>query len=150
MTFHERQPPMEDDLPWKTTSIGRRPQIFKLEYFSNHWSDLPNILNLSLVDQTIWATTDLIQILNLSLGNKTKIEMKTASNVRQPDNIKSVSYNLTLIRSCLNFKLELKMKKASPFKYSWKPWLIFNTGNPEDILKEISSVALHSPAFFTL
>ena len=32
---------MEDDL-----------KIFKVEYPSNHWSDLPQILNLSLGDQT--------------------------------------------------------------------------------------------------
>ena len=32
---------MEDDL-----------KILKVEYLSNHWSDLPQILNLSLGDQT--------------------------------------------------------------------------------------------------
>jgi hypothetical protein len=32
---------MEDDL-----------KILKMEYFSNHWSDLPQIFNLSLEDQT--------------------------------------------------------------------------------------------------
>ena len=32
---------MEDDL-----------KILKVEYLSNHWSDFPQILNLSLVDQT--------------------------------------------------------------------------------------------------
>ena len=37
----QRQPPMEDDL-----------KILKIEYLSNHWSDFPQILNLSSRDQT--------------------------------------------------------------------------------------------------
>ena len=36
-----RRPPMEDDL-----------KILKLEYISNHWSDFPQTLNLSLGNQT--------------------------------------------------------------------------------------------------
>ena len=36
----------------KTTSDKRQPQILKVEYLSNHWSDLPQILNLSLGEQT--------------------------------------------------------------------------------------------------
>ena len=32
-------------------NIERRPQILKMEYLGNHWSNLPNILNLSLCDQ---------------------------------------------------------------------------------------------------
>ena len=43
---------MEDDL-----------KILKLEYRSNHWSDFPQILNLSLGDQTkiknAWKEDDL-------------------------------------------------------------------------------------------
>ena len=39
----------EDDLQ---KIYGRRPQILKLEYLSNHWSNLSQILNLSLCDQT--------------------------------------------------------------------------------------------------
>ena len=35
------RPPMEDDL-----------KILKVEYLSNHWLDLPQILNWSLGDQT--------------------------------------------------------------------------------------------------
>ena len=45
----------EDDLQCKTTSnikIERQPQILKVIYLSNHWPDLPQILNLSLCDQT--------------------------------------------------------------------------------------------------
>ena len=35
----------------KTTSNGRRPQILKVEYLSNYWSDILQILNLDLCDQ---------------------------------------------------------------------------------------------------
>ena len=34
------------------TCIGRRPQIQNVKYLSNHWSDLSQILNGSLFDQT--------------------------------------------------------------------------------------------------
>ena len=37
----QRRPTIEDDL-----------KILKVEYLSNHWSDWPQILNLSLGDQT--------------------------------------------------------------------------------------------------
>ena len=47
-----RRPPIEDDL-----------KILKVEYLSNHWSDLPQILNLSSGDQTkiknAWNEDDL-------------------------------------------------------------------------------------------
>ena len=55
---NDEQLPMEDNLKWKKTSNGRRPpmednlQKLKIEYLSNHWSDFPQILNLSLGDQT--------------------------------------------------------------------------------------------------
>ena len=41
----------EDDLKWKMTSNGRLPKIAKFEYFSNHWSDNSQVLNLGLYDQ---------------------------------------------------------------------------------------------------
>ena len=58
---------MEDDL-----------KILKVEYLSNHWSDLPQILNLSFGDQTKmkyyfneddlqWKTTSKYLKLNISL-----------------------------------------------------------------------------------
>ena len=54
-TSNKRWPQMEDDL-----------KILKVEYLSNHWSDLP-------------------QILNLSSGTKPKmLKMKTTSNGRWP------------------------------------------------------------------
>ena len=43
----------EDNLKWKMTSNGRQPKIAKFEYLSNHWSDLPQTLNLDLYDQAI-------------------------------------------------------------------------------------------------
>ena len=53
----------------------------KVEYLSSSWSDLP-------------------QILNLSLGDQTKIlEMKMTKNGRQPFNIKSGISQQPLIRS---------------------------------------------------
>ena len=41
----------EDDLNCKMTSNGRLPKITKFEYLSNHWSDLPQTLNLDLYHQ---------------------------------------------------------------------------------------------------
>ena len=41
----------EDDIEWKMTSNGRLPKIAKFEYLSNHWSNLPQTLNLGLYDQ---------------------------------------------------------------------------------------------------
>ena len=103
-------------------------KILKVEYLSNHWSDLPHIWNLSLVDQTKtifemkttsdrplteeehkilkveylsnhWS--DLPQISNLSLGDQTKIkfEMKTTSDGRWPQTIKSGISQQQLIES---------------------------------------------------
>ena len=57
----------------KMTCIGRRPQILKVEYLSNHLSDHMQILNLSLDDQTIF-----LQIL------KMKTISKLTSNGRRP------------------------------------------------------------------
>ena len=58
----------------KITSNGRRPQILIVEYLSNHYSDIP-------------------QILNLSLGDQNKIEkllkIKTTSNGKRPQNNES-------------------------------------------------------------
>jgi hypothetical protein len=57
-------------------------KILKVKYLSNHWSDLPQILNFSPVDQTK-SKNELIkiisngrrpQILNLSSGYQTKIK----------------------------------------------------------------------------
>jgi hypothetical protein len=70
---------MEDDL-----------KILKVEYHSNYWSDLSQISNLSLGDQT-----------KIKFG--LEFEMKTTSNrplmKRQPQNIKSGISQQPLIRS---------------------------------------------------
>jgi len=42
----------EDNLKWKRTLDGILPQISKVKYLSNNWSDLPQILNLGLCDQS--------------------------------------------------------------------------------------------------
>ena len=50
---------MKDDLQWKTTSNGRKPQmednlkILRVTYLSNTLFDPTQILNLSLDDQSI-------------------------------------------------------------------------------------------------
>ena len=54
-------------------------KILKVEYLSNHWSDFPQILNLSLGDQT--------KIKNAHKEND--LQWKTTSNGRRPQNIKS-------------------------------------------------------------
>ena len=75
-----------------TTSNGRRPQILIVEYLSNHYSDLLQILNLSLGDHT-----------------KTKIlKMKLTLNERQPQNSLSWISQQPLIGSSWNLKLELR------------------------------------------
>ena len=50
--FIWKWPPMEDDLKWKTNSNRRLPQISKVKYLRNYWSDPPQILNLGLCTQT--------------------------------------------------------------------------------------------------
>jgi hypothetical protein len=56
----------EDDIKWKMTSNGRLPQISKVEYLSNDWSDLPKIYtcmtkakftNVSNEDDFQWKRT---------------------------------------------------------------------------------------------
>ena len=66
-TFNGRRPRMEDDL-----------KIWKFEYLSSHWSDLPQILNISLWDQT-----------KVKIGlNEDNLQWKTTSNGRWPQNMK--------------------------------------------------------------
>ena len=77
----QRRPPMEDDL-----------KILKVEYLRNHWSDLSQIWNLSSGDYT-----------------KSKIlEMKTTSNRRRPQNIRSWISQQPLVGSSSSFKLRLR------------------------------------------
>ena len=73
---------MEDDL-----------KVLKVEYLSNHLLDKTQILNLSLDDQTIFFKI---------------FKMKTTSNGRRPQNIKSGISQQPLIGSYSNFKLKLR------------------------------------------
>jgi hypothetical protein len=85
-TSHGRQPKFEDDL-----------KILIVEYLSNHWSDLAQILNLSLYDQSKvykcmkWRWPP----------------MEDDLNKRQPQNIDSGISQQPLIGSCSNVKLKL-------------------------------------------
>jgi hypothetical protein len=53
------KPPKEEDLQWKSTSIGRRPpmkddhKILKVKYLGNNFLDHTQTLDLSLNDQII-------------------------------------------------------------------------------------------------
>ena len=79
---------MEEDL-----KILFSINVCDMEYLSNRWTDLPQILNLSLGDQT----------------EKNKmVEMKTTSNGRRPQNIKSKISQQPLNRPSSNFKLKLR------------------------------------------
>ena len=66
-------------------------KILKVEYLSNHCSDFPQVLNLSLGDQT-----------------KKMLKTKTTSNGRRPQNIKSLISQQPLVRFYSNFKLHLR------------------------------------------
>ena len=79
----------------------------KFEYLSNHWSDLPQILNLSLGDQA--------QIKNAS--NEDDLQWKTTLNGRWPQNIKSGISQQPLIGSSSNFKL--KLRGQNKIKNAW-------------------------------
>ena len=67
-------------------------KILKVEYLSKHWTDLPKIFNLGLRDQ--------IEIKKMD-------EMKTTSNGRRPQIIKSRISQQPPNRSSSNFQLKL-------------------------------------------
>ena len=101
--FKWRQPPIEDDLKWKTTWNGRLPQISKVKYLTNNWSDLPKILYLGLYDQSKvykclkWRRPIM----------KEDLKWKTTSSIK----IK-ISQQL-LVCSSPNFKLRLMWPKQT-------------------------------------
>ena len=68
-------------------------KILKVEYFSNHILDHTKMLLLSLDGQTIFDKS---------------LKIKTTSNGRRPQNIKSGISQQPLIGSHSNFKLKLK------------------------------------------
>ena len=80
---------MEDDLQWKTTFIGRWPQIWQFEYLNKHWSDLPQILDICSWDHS----------------KVKKVPMKTTFNGRRPlmeDDLKIRKFEY-LSSHCSNF-----------------------------------------------
>jgi hypothetical protein len=110
----------EDDLQRKTTSNGR-PQIWKVEYTSNHWLKLNQIWNLSYWDHTrvdegikwtqpptkdlkIWKVeylsnhgSDLTQIWNLSCWDQTRVYK--GITYRWPQQKRTSKYDKSNIRS---------------------------------------------------
>ena len=106
----------EDDLQWKTTSNGRWPlmeddlKIWKVEYLSSHWSDLPQILNINLWDQT-----------KVKKGfNVDDLQWETTFNGRWPQNMESWISQQPLIGSSSNFKHKLMGPKQSQKRFRWK------------------------------
>ena len=127
---------MEDDL-----------KISKVEYLSNHWLDLSQILYQSSGDQTKlknekwrWPPiednlqllkveylsnhcSDLPPILNLSSGDQTKtkmLKMKMISNWRQHQTIQSWIYQQPLIGSSSNYKLKLRGLNQNQKYLKWR------------------------------
>ena len=114
--FKWREHQMEDDL-----------KMLKVEYLRNHWSDLPQILNLSLGNHI----------------NIRQIEMKTSSDGRRPQNIKSWISQQPLIRSSWNFKLEIgdDIKKIKIFKW-WRFQNIKNWISEQPLVRSSSNFKL--------
>ena len=119
----------EKCLKWRRPQMEEDLKILNVECLSNHWSDLPQILNSISGDQTKTKNTwnkdylkilkveylnnywlDLPQILNWSKGDQTKtkiFEMKTTYDGRQPQNNISWISQKQLIE--LNFPLTLNL-----------------------------------------
>jgi hypothetical protein len=104
-----------------TTSYGRRPQNIKVEYLSNHWSDLFQNLNLYLGDQSKefkyskcrrppmednlpWKTT----FRGRRPPMEDNLQWKTTPQGRQPQNIESGISQQPLTESYSNSKLKLR------------------------------------------
>ena len=104
-----RRPSMEEDL-----------KILKVEYLSNHWSDFPQILNLSLGNWTKVhnrkAITNGRRPQNIKgwisqqplLGSSSNLKLKLTANGRQHQNIKAWIYQQPLVGFSTNFKLKLR------------------------------------------
>ena len=76
------------------TSNERLPQMSKVKYLNNYWSDLPQILDLGLCDQN-------------ELYKLTQPPMEDDLKWKTISNIKSVIYQQLLVGSSPNFKLRL-------------------------------------------
>ena len=93
----------EDNLQWKTTSTGRLPQISKVKYLSNYWSNLPHLLNLDLYDQS-------------KLYKRFKWRRPPMEDDRKwktTSNIKSKISQQLLAKSFPNFKLRVMWPKRT-------------------------------------
>jgi hypothetical protein len=93
----------EDDLKWKMTSNGRLPQISKVKYLSNYWSDVPQILNLGLYDQR-----ELCKCFKWR-----RPQMEDDRKRKTTSNIKSVISQQLLVGSSPNFKLRFIWPKRT-------------------------------------
>ena len=101
-TFNGRRPLMEDDL-----------KIWKVEYLSSHWLDLPQILNINSWDRN-----------RVKKGlDENDLQWKTSPNGRWPQNIKSWISQKPLIGPPSNFK----------HKRSWDQTNVEKGFNEEDL-----------------
>ena len=99
MTFNGRRPFMEDDL-----------KIWNFEYLISHWSDLPQILNVSSWDHT-----------KVKKGlNEDDLQWKMTCNGRWPQNMKIWVSQQPLFGSISNFKHKLMGLNQSRKKVSMK------------------------------
>ena len=115
----------EDDLKWKTTSNGRLPQISKVKYLSNHWSDLPQILNLGLYDQR-----ELCKCFKWRRPHmEDDLKWKTTSDIKS-----EISQQL-LVGSSPNFKLRLIWPKQTFQMFQMKTTSNERRPQMEDYLK---------------
>ena len=99
MTYSGRQSTMEDNL-----------KISNFEYLSNHWSDLPKILNLSSGEET--------QIKNT--WNEDNLQWKTTSKGRRPQNIKSWISQQQMIGSSSNVRPKLRGRNPNEKYLKWR------------------------------
>jgi hypothetical protein len=99
----------EDDLKWKITSNGRLPKISKVKYLSNYWSDLRQILDLGLYDQSKLYKFSKEDDLKWKMTSNGRLpEMEDDLKWKTTSNIKSEISQQLLVRSSPNFKLSLK------------------------------------------
>ena len=117
--------PNEDNLKWKMTSNGRLPQISKVKYLINYWSDLPRILNLGCYDQR--------ELCKCSKWRQPQMEddlkWKTISNIKS-----EISQQL-LVGSSPNFKLRLIWPKRTMQMFQMKTTSNGRWPQMEDYLK---------------
>ena len=99
----------EDDFNWKMTSNGRLSQLLKVEYLSNYWSDISQILNLSLYDQSK---------LIIFFSNEDDSKWKMTSNGRLPNklNMEYLSNYWSNISQILNLSVYYLSKLFKYFK----------------------------------